>query len=108
MIKELQKYFTNKRTRKGGLPCERILGTNTSVNNFAEFWDRNGDDLMLISAVKLHEFESESTFTMDELVTYKKGMADVALFFKKCWDEREMKREETKTVVEVSPSEPLQ
>lgn len=91
MISELRKFI--KRGRKAADACADILGNSEAVNKFAQFWEYNGDDLMLISAVRLHEYTGgEHVFTKEELGAYKKGVADIAMFFKQCSDEIEKKK----------------
>lgn len=92
MINELRKYLSNQ--KREGMACEKILGTNTAVNKFAGFWDKSQDDLMVVAAVKLNEYLSGNTFTADELTAYRKGLADVSLFFAACSVEREEKIKE--------------
>lgn len=90
MRKELQKYL--KRGRRAEGACADVLGNTTLVNKFAQFWKEQGDDLMLVSAVKLHEYELSTDYTKEEMQAYKKGLADLALFFNQCWLEIEAER----------------
>lgn len=98
MINELRKYLKNQ--KREGARCEKILGTNEAVNEFALFWDNFQDDLMIVAAVKLNEYLSGGSFNADELAAYRKGMADMSLFFAACKMERDEKLEEVKQETE--------
>jgi|TARA_Y100000034_G_C6840577_1_gene380245 hypothetical protein len=87
MIEELRQYLKNQKRK--GESCEKILGTNGKVNKFALFWEKSQDDLMLVAALKQHEYVSTYEFTPEELSAYQKGLAEIAIFFETCWKERE-------------------
>ena len=94
MIEELRTYIANQ--KREGEVCEKILGTNGRVNKFALFWEKNQDELMLIAAKKQHDYVSTFEFTPDELIAYRKGLADIAVFFESCWKEKEERAKKKK------------
>lgn len=73
-------------------PCERILGSFEYVKTFASFWKHNSNQLMALSAIQLQEMITSQNLTKDEIALYKKGQADIALFFAKCFAEVEKKK----------------
>ncbi len=89
MIEELKKYLTNRSVKKA-LPCEKYIGSNTNTIAFSNFWAEQGESLEVLAAAKLHEFTTDNEFTKEELIAYKKGIADIASFFQQCWIERDL------------------
>lgn len=86
MLRELRKFL--KRGRRSDDACTDLLGSSANVSKFSQFWLDHGDDLMLVSAVRLHEYTGgDNLFTKEELAAYKKGVADIALFFQACSQE---------------------
>lgn len=93
MIEELQKYMKNK-AKKADLPsCEAVLGSEVAVDRFANFWVNNAADLELVVAVTLHKYEMENAFTREDLAAFIKGLAQMGLFFRDCFNEREKRQE---------------
>lgn len=82
MIDELRKYVKNQKLIEG--QEKQILGGDATLKEFASFWARNGDSLMMVSAVKLHDFTNSEDFDRAQLDFYKKGIAEIGLFFSNC------------------------
>ena len=80
MQKELNKYFENK--KRGTTFCERIIGGD--VKKFSNFWDKCKDSLMALSAAMLLDYTVNTEPSKEELIAYKKGMADIAMFIGRC------------------------
>lgn len=80
----MRKYIRNGRKKKGRPPCEAILGDTHKLGKFAHFWGESGDDLMLVAAVKLHEYEMQETFDKKDIEAFKKGLASIGVFFAAC------------------------
>jgi hypothetical protein len=95
MIKELLQYIQNKNLPVERMTNEKILGNNTKHTAFAKFWENHGQDIELVTAVKLHEFEMSGAFNSDELSAYIKGITDIGKFFLDCWLEKEAKLNKT-------------
>jgi hypothetical protein len=89
-FKYLTKYLRNP--KEGRSYCVGILGDKPTVAKFHQFWNVNGEDLMVASAYLLHEFVTSNTYTPTELAAYQKGVADVGNFFHSCYQEREIER----------------
>lgn len=92
MLNELRMAIKNG--EREGTVCERALGTNTKVHEFAQFWDEHGTDLMVLSAKFLNDTYSDTEdLTSSEARMYKKGLAEIGTFFFDCWMERENKKQ---------------
>ena len=92
MINQLRKYIQNKKTIEG--KERQILGSDTTLKAFASFWEQYGDELMMVTAVKLHDWEHESVFEKSELLAYREGLATLGIFFKDCWQVVEKQQQE--------------
>tara|TARA_R100000656_G_scaffold112040_2_gene84062 strand:+ start:2214 stop:2501 length:288 start_codon:yes stop_codon:yes gene_type:complete len=89
IFKHLRKYLTNRKDVKF---CQGVLGAKDKVSKFHQFWNTNGEDLMVVSAYLVHEFVTNNEFTPQELNAYKKAISDMGAFYHKCYEEREMER----------------
>jgi hypothetical protein len=89
MYNELRKYIDNQ---KSDTPCGKMVGTQATVNRYAKFWGLEKDTLMVLATGALHGFITDNNPSRDELVAYKKGQADIALFFARCYKESEDKQ----------------
>jgi len=99
MLEELQKYMKNK-AKKADLPsCEAVLGSEAAVDRFARFWIDNAGDLELVTAITLHKYEVGTDFTKEELAGFMKGLAQVGLFFRDCFNEQQQRQERIKREV---------
>ena len=83
MIEELRQYVKNKNTIEGSQP-KQILGSDAKLKEFASFWARHGDDLMMVAAIKLHDFTNNQDFDRTQLDFYRKGIAEFGIFFSDC------------------------
>ena len=86
MIKELKKHQVQREKIKGS-ECENIAGSK--LESFAEFWEKCGDELEVLAAVKLHNFCSMKIFTKEELAAYKLGLGEIGTFFQQCWQQKQ-------------------
>jgi len=87
LFKHLQKFFKSK----GEYPCEQMLGSRSSVNRLANFWENNNDDLGLIVAVYILDFVKSRSVTKREIDAYKQACGDVMSVFEKCYHEKELR-----------------
>jgi len=92
MIEQLKKLYANYKV-KGKEPYEQILGDSKTVMDFNNFWELHQSDLMLVAAYNLNEFVNNLNFTPEELIAYKKGIADSYLFFNGVHEELKKKTE---------------
>jgi hypothetical protein len=95
MIKELQKYLFNKKKVEGS-KIKQMLGSDAALKEFANFWERHGETLMLVTAVKLHDFTHEQSFERIELDFYRNGLAEIGTFFADCSRLVELEKEAEK------------
>lgn len=93
-IKYLRKSFNNKRGKKAEDECERVLGLNGKVNEFATFYEKHEDDLLIVVASALENFSTSQTYTKEELAFYKLALTELPLFMDKCVKERDRKLQE--------------
>lgn len=92
--KYLRKSFQNKRGKKPEDECEKILGLNGKVIEFANFYETHEEDILIFIASTLHKWEAEREFTKDDLALYRLGLTEMAVFMDKCVGERERKYKE--------------
>jgi len=83
MLKQLQAYIKNKKTIEG--KERQILGSDATLKQFASFWEQHGDDLMMVTAINLHDWEHERTFDKAQLEAFREGIAVMGVFFRDCW-----------------------
>ncbi len=93
MLKELRKYLNNKKVKADARYCEQVLGTNTAVHKFAQFWNDNHEDMDVIFAATQHEWKTETGYTSEELRAFMEGLAIYEYFFQKCSIEVETERQ---------------
>lgn len=94
LIKFLRKSFQNKRGKKPTDECEKILGLNGKVIEFANFYEAHEEDILVFVVATLSKWEAEKEFTKDELALYRLGLTEMAVFMGKCVEERDKKFEE--------------
>jgi len=87
LFSRLRKFFKSqdKSTR-----CRQALGDKASVSEFAKFWERNGEDLLVVSAMLMHEYTAQRSFTKKEFDAYKLAIGDFGKFFVDCSKEHEI------------------
>lgn len=83
MIKQLRQYILNKKKIEGS-KIKQILGSDATLKEFADFWERHGDTLMMVTAIKLHDFTHEESFDKTDLEHYRGGLAEMGVFFADC------------------------
>ncbi len=93
MIKELRKYLNNKKIKAGADYCEQVLGTNTAVHKFAQFWNDNHENMDVVFAATQHEWKTGTGYTSEELRAFMEGLAAYEYFFQKCSQEVETARQ---------------
>lgn len=94
MIEELLKY---KDERNEGLDkYTRIAGGDSGIAGAATLWEQHAKLFEMISAIALHEWESEKDFNSAELAAYKSGLAEIPAFLSRCAAIIESKREAKK------------
>ncbi len=91
LMKYLRKSFQNKRGKKPNDGCEKILGLNGKVIEFANFYEAHEDDILIFIAATLHEWEAKKEFSSDDLALYRLGLTEMAVFMAKCVEERDKK-----------------
>ena len=82
MLDSLKELFDNRDGAKTA--CSKVIGTETNVKDFARFWDRNEKSIGVVGAFCLLEYVTNEAPTPEELIAYKKGLADALLFPGKC------------------------
>lgn len=90
-LKYLRKSLENQRGRKAEDECEKILGLNGRVNDFAAFYEKHEEDILVFTAAALHKWEGEREFNKEELAIYRLGLTEMAVFMEKCLTERDRK-----------------
>lgn len=93
-LKYLRKSLENQRGRKKEDECERILGLNGKVNDFAAFYETHIEDILTFIAAAQHKWEAEKEFDSKDLAIYRLGLTEFAVFMGKCLDERDRKIKE--------------
>ena len=83
MIDQLRQYIKNKQSIEGS-KAKQILGSDAKLKAFANFWSRHGDDLMIVVAVKLHDFSHIYDFDRAQLDFYRRGLGEMGVFFADC------------------------
>ena len=95
MIQQFKQYLANilkyKSVERQPTEAQAILGNDTKIAAFADFWEKYASDLQVLTVVKLHEYEM-TAFTKEGLDGFIEGSAIVGAFLKMCWDERESKK----------------
>jgi len=93
MQEHLRQHHQNR--KREGTEMEKLLGTNTAVIAFAQFFEAHMDDMELISAVRLNEFVSDpkADFTSRDIDFYKKGLAELPKVLSMCYNEIEQEKE---------------
>ena len=92
MIELIREFLENQERKQGKGYPEQVLGTNSAVNKFGAFWESNHRNMDIIFAALLYEFTRDRTFTAEQLVAYKEGLASYEMFFQKCAEDK-VKRE---------------
>ena len=93
-IKYLRKSVENRRGKPKEDACERILGLNGKVNEFAAFYEQHEEDLFIAIAVILEKFQRDKTYTVEEMAIYRLALSELPLFMAACKDERDRKHDE--------------
>lgn len=93
-LKFLRRSLTNSRGKKKEDECEKILGLNGKVNDFATFYEKHEEDILVFVAAALHKWEAEREFSKEELGIYRLGLTELPVFMAKCLAERERKFDE--------------
>lgn len=104
MAENIRKAINTPKT--GEEDCKSLLESEGSVSEFADFWEKHGDDLATIAARKLLDFVSGS-YSSDEIDAYKKAQKDLSVFFIDCWKERDMRRKKIEEEFEKAHSDKL-
>lgn len=86
-IDQLFKIKAQTSQIEGVMPCAAIIGSNSSVQNFAAFWRNNSMPMGVLAAKKLLDFVRDQDFTKEELATFKLGLAMFPEFMKECCQE---------------------
>ena len=89
-IAKLRKFFHFQ--KEGRTPMQQILGTNTAVNKFANFFAESGDDYALVSAYLINTYITTHNITKKEFKAFKIAHAQLGTVFLKCWQEREAEK----------------
>lgn len=78
-----------------GSSCEhnasKVLGSSSSVRNFANFWATNASEMSVLFSWLITEEASKGDFTPAEFAQYRKGLLDFVNFFQTCLEENEKK-----------------
>jgi len=92
----LRQFLENKAVEKDRSPCEKVLGTNTKVHKFAQFFEEHALDLEVIATAKLVEWTSDpkNKFNYEERSAFMEGIGKIGAFFAECLAEREQERQE--------------
>lgn len=90
-IERLKRFFKNSKYE--GAKCEQLLGTNTAVYKWAEFYKQEADNIALVNAYNLYNFTLSESYNERDLEMYKRGLLEFGEFFVKCHEEREVARE---------------
>jgi len=61
---------------------QSLFGTQKVVNEFGSFYDNNKTDLSIAGASILHAYVSKESFTPEELMAYKRAIADFSGVFR--------------------------
>ncbi len=93
-LKYLRKSIDNQRGKKPADECEKVLGLNGVVNEFAEFYEKQESNLLVAVAALLNKWTSEKSFTKEELEVYKLALTELPVFMSKCVAERDRKNKE--------------
>lgn len=93
-IKYLRKSFQNKRGKKPEDQCEKILGLNGKVIEFANFYEAHQEDILVFMSATLHKWEAEKEFSKDDLALYRLGLTELPVFMENCVTERDKKYNE--------------
>lgn len=94
-LKYLRKSLENQRGKKEKDICEKILGVNTKVNQFASFYEEHEEDLLVFTSATLAKWEAEKEFSSADLAIYRLGLTELAVFMGKCVLERDTKTKES-------------
>ncbi len=89
MIKELRKYLKNKKLKANANYCEQMLGTNTAVHRFAQFWKDNHENMDVVFAALQHEWKMGTGFDSAQYLAFMEGLSMYEFFFQKCAEEVE-------------------
>lgn len=95
LLKYLRKSLDNSRGRRKEDECEKILGSNTKVNEFALFYENHLEDILVLTSATLAKWESEKEFTSDDLALYRLGLTEFPVFMGKCIEERDRRMKES-------------
>jgi hypothetical protein len=93
-LKYLRKSLENCRGKKKEDECEKVLGLNGKVQEFAGFYERHEHDILTFIAAALHKWEAENEFDKDDLALYRLGLTELPVFLEKCVKERDRKHAE--------------
>ena len=64
-----------------------MLGTNTAVHKFAQFWKDNHEDMDVVYAALQHEWKVGMSYNSEQYLAFIEGLAMYELFFQKCAEE---------------------
>lgn len=90
---ELKKLIQNLDTKEP-IDCEVILGKSAYLADFARFWLKHGDELMLVATKKLTDYATERDYESKEMKAYREGLLDIGKFFYECYAEYDKKQKE--------------
>jgi len=91
MLKELAKFINNQ--AKGESRCAKMVGSTAAINRFARFWEYSKDDLMVLASGRIHQYLQDNNPSKEELIAFKKGLAEISLFFRDCYLEKKKQEE---------------
>ena len=88
MIQDLKKYLSIE-----GDTCKDLLGTNTEVIKFSQFWEENSENIGLIIAISLFNYTQSGNRSSEEVATFKEGLLALSGFFQKAYNETEGRKD---------------
>jgi len=81
----LQSVRNVLRLNKG--KCIDLLGSEESLYKLAYVWQDNVVELTLLATYLITEYATKKDYTKDEIMAYKKGIADTMKFLENCMKE---------------------
>ena len=90
-VDQIKRFFKNSKYE--GSKCEQLLGTNTAVYKWAEFYKQEADNIALVNAYNLYNFSLNEDYTKRDMEMYKKGLLEFGEFLVNCYEEREIAKE---------------
>lgn len=72
--------------------CGEVLGSDSALEGFAEFWTKYKPEMMIMLTGLEYEFLHNETFTESELAAVRHVIGNVALFFENSKNENAIRK----------------